>query len=397
MKFASALSVVAFLALVLPTVSHGADVPKPVRFSRDILPILSENCFQCHGPDEKARKAKLRLDTQAGILSVLTPRQSEDSKLFLRITAAHNLGIMPPVKSGKTLTAPQLDLLRRWIDEGAVWGKPWAYETPSRPGLPAVKNQTWVRNGVDHFVLARLEQEKLTPSPEAAKETLLRRVTLDLTGVPPTLAEIDAFLKDTSADAYEKVVDRLLQSPRYGERMAMEWLDEARYADTNGFQNDFARTMWPWRDWVIHAYNRNLPFDRFLIEQLAGDLLPNATQEQRIATGFNRNNRTVTEAGSIDEEYRVENGVDRVETTATVFLGLTMGCCRCHDHKFDPISQREFYQFYAFFNSVNEKGVYTETRGNVPPLISLPSHEDEDASNNLTRTLRKRSERFRTN
>ncbi len=378
MKFASSLSVVAFLALVLPAVSRGADAPKPVRFSRDILPILSENCFQCHGPDAKARKAKLRLDTQAGALGVLTPRQSDESKLFLRITAAPDLGIMPPVKSGKTLTAAQIETLRRWIDEGAVWGKPWAYETPSRPALPVVKNQAWVRNGVDHFILARLEQEKLTPSPEAAKETLLRRVTLDLTGVPPTLAEIDAFLKDTSADAYEKVVDRLLQSPRYGERMAMEWLDEARYADTNGFQNDFARTMWPWRDWVIHAYNRNLPFDRFLTEQLAGDLLPNATQEQKIATGFNRNNRTVTEAGSIDEEYRVENGVDRVETTATVFLGLTMGCCRCHDHKFDPISQREFYQFYAFFNSVNEKGVYTETRGNVPPLISLPSHEDED-------------------
>src|SRR5581483_11321885 len=188
----------------------------------------------------------------------------------------------------------------------------------------------------------------------------------------------DAFLADGSPEAYERLVDRLLASARYGERMAMDWLDDARYADTNGYQNDFARTMWPWRDWVINAYNRNQPFDRFLVEQLAGDLLPNATLEQRIATGFNRNNRTVTEAGSIDEEWRVENAVDRVETTAAVFLGLTMGCARCHDHKFDPISQKEFYQFFAFFNSVNEKGVYTETRGNVPPLVSLPSAEDKE-------------------
>src|SRR5262249_13177279 len=199
---------------------------------------------------------------------------------------------------------------------------------------------------------------------------------LDLTALPPTPAEIDAFLKDTSADAYEKVVDRLLKSPRYGERMAADWLDAARFADTNGFQNDFARTMWPWRDWVIAAFNRNQPFDRFVIEQVAGDLLPGATLAQRIATGFNRNNRTVTEAGSIDEEYRIENAVDRVETTATVFLGLTMGCARCHEHKFDPISQPEFYQFLGFFNSVNEKGVYTETRGNVPPLIQLPTPAD---------------------
>src|SRR5262249_14752928 len=200
---------------------------------------------------------------------------------------------------------------------------------------------------------------------------------LDLTALPPTPAEIDAFLKDTSADAYEKVVDRLLKSPRYGERMAADWLDAARYADTNGFQNDFARTMWPWRDWVIAAFNRNQPFDRFLIEQLAGDLLPNATLPQRIATGFNRNNRSVTEAGSIEEEWRIENAVDRVEPVTTVVLGLTMGSARCHDHKFDPISQPEFYQFLAFFNSVTEKGVYTETRGNVPPLISMPTKREK--------------------
>jgi hypothetical protein len=376
MKSISPLAFVVILPLLLPGVARAADKP-PVRFGRDILPILSANCFQCHGPDEKARKAKLRLDAHDGILSVVTPKKSDESKLYLRITGEPDTR-MPPLKSGKKLSDSQKELLRRWIDEGAVWGKHWAYETPVRPNLPAVKNKAWVRNGIDAFILERLEREGLSPAAEAAKETLIRRVTLDLTGLPPTPAEIDAFLKDNSADAYEKIVDRLLKSPRYGERMAMDWLDDARYADTNGFQNDFARTMWPWRDWVINAYNRNQPFDRFLIEQIAGDLLPNATLEQKIATGFNRNNRTVTEAGSIDEEWRVENAVDRVETTTMVFLGLTMGCARCHDHKFDPISQKEFYQFFAFFNSVNEKGVYTETRGNVPPLVSLPSREDEE-------------------
>ncbi len=377
MKLALPPAALSLLALLTAGPARGAEAPPPVRFSRDVLPILSENCFQCHGPDEKARKAKLRLDTQRGALSVVLPKESDGSKLMFRITADPE-HVMPPPKTGKKLSDKQIELLRRWIDEGAAWGKHWAYETPVRPELPLVQNKAWVRNGIDHFVLSRLEREGLTPSAEAAKETLLRRVTLDLTGLPPTPAEVEDFLKDPADDAYEKVVDRLLKSPRYGERMAMDWLDEARYADTNGFQNDFARTMWPWRDWVIDAYNRNQPFDRFVIDQLAGDLLPNPTREQKIATGFNRNNHTVTEGGSIDEEWRVENAVDRVETTATVFLGLTMGCCRCHDHKFDPVSQREFYQFYAFFNSVNEKGVYTETRGNAPPLLSLPSREDED-------------------
>lgn len=355
----------------------------PVRFGRDILPILSENCFQCHGPDEQARKAKLRLDQRAGAAKVLAPKAGGTSELVRRIHAAGDDGGMPPRKTNRTLTAAQKELLRRWVEEGAVWGKHWAYETPVRPALPAVKDANWPRNGIDRFVLARLDQEKWTPSPEAAKETLIRRVSLDLTGLPPTVAEVDAFRADQSADAYEKVVDRLLASPRYGERMAMDWLDEARYADTNGFQNDFARTMWPWRDAVIAAFNRNQPFNEFVVEQLAGDLLPHATLAQRIATGFNRNNRTVTEAGSIDEEWRVENAVDRVETTATVFLGLTLGCARCHDHKFDPLSQRDFYQFFGFFNSVNEQGVYTEQRGNVPPLIVLPRPNDEERKREL--------------
>ena len=362
----------ALAAPAADTVPRGA-----LRFGRDVLPVLSENCFACHGPDEKARKGKLRLDDRAGALKVLAPGKSAESELVRRINATPDDGHMPPAKANRTLTDAQKQVLKRWVDEGAVWGKHWAYEAPVRPDLPPVRVAGWPRNAVDRFVLARLEREGLPPSPEAPRATLLRRVTLDLTGLPPTPAEVDAFLADRRPDAYEKVVDRLLASPRYGERMALDWLDAARYADTNGYQNDFARTMWPWRDEVIAAFNSNQPFDLFATEQIAGDLLPGATRAQPIASGFNRNNRTVTEAGSIDEEWRVENAVDRVETTATTFLGLTLGCARCHDHKFDPVSQREFYQFFGFFNSVNERGVYTEQPGNVPPLIPVPDPEQE--------------------
>jgi hypothetical protein len=383
---------VGLVAVVLAVAGAGVGGPRPggaaspdaaVRFGRDVLPILSDNCFLCHGPDAKARKADLRLDTHDGALAVIVPGKSAESELVRRITAADDER-MPPPKTKRALTPAQKETLRRWIDQGAPWGKHWAYESPERPPVPEIQDaKSRIRNPIDAFVLARLRVEGLSPGhplagrPEADKATLLRRVTLDLTGLPPTLAEIDAFLADTSPGAYERVVDRLLASPRYGERMAADWLDVARFADTNGYQNDFARSMWPWRDWVIAAFNRNQPFDQFVVEQLAGDLLPNPTLEQRIATGFNRNNRTVTEAGSIEEEWRVENAVDRVETTATAFLGVTMGCCRCHDHKFDPFTQREFYQFLAYFNSVNEKGFYSETPGNVPPLIQVRSAEDE--------------------
>jgi hypothetical protein len=377
MRFIHTLGVLSIVGPALLGKGWGAEATPTVRFGRDILPILSENCFLCHGPDQKTRKAKLRLDTREGALAVVVPGKSGDSELIRRINAEPDER-MPPRKANRTLSAAQKDLLRRWVDEGVAWGKHWSYEPLERPPLPRVKNAGWPRNAIDHFILARLEREGLAASPEAARETLIRRVTLDLTGLPPTPAEVDAFLTDRSPDAYEKVVDRLLASPRYGERMAMDWLDAARFADTNGYQNDFARTMWPWRDWVIDAFNRNLPFDRYIVEQIAGDLLPGATRSQRIATGFNRNNRTVTEAGSIDDEWRVENNVDRVETTSTVFLGLTMGCARCHDHKYDPISQPEFYRFFAFFNSINEKGVYTEQRGNVPPLVTVSSQKDEE-------------------
>ncbi len=370
-------------AIVWVSILSGAKAgeSEPVRFSLDVLPILSENCFLCHGPDAKSRKADLRLDLKEGALRtvepIIVPGKSSDSELFERVASRDPDEQMPPPKSGKKLTSRQIDLLKKWIDQGAAWGKHWAFEPPARPRPPSVRNRSWPRNPIDEFVLARLETEGLSPSPRAGPTTLIRRLALDLIGLPPTPEDVDAFLASPVSRGVEALADRLLASPHYGERMAMDWLDGARYADTNGFQNDFARTMWPWRDWVIAALNRNQPFDQFLIEQVAGDLLPGANLSQRIATGFNRNNRTVTEAGSIDEEYRVENAVDRVETTATVFLGLTMGCARCHDHKFDPISQPEFYQFLGFFNSVKEQGVYTETRGNVPPLIALPTARDQ--------------------
>jgi hypothetical protein len=358
-----------------------AAAPPGVDFSRDVLPVLSERCFVCHGPDAKNRKADLRLDRKESALRaddpVIVPGKSGESALIERITSADLDEVMPPPKAGKPLVAAEVDVLRRWVDQGAPWGKHWAFEPPVQSALPVVAEPGTVRNPIDRFVLARLDSEKLRPAPEAPRETLIRRLALDLTGLPPTTAEVDAFLADRAPGAYERVVDRLLASPRYGERMAIDWLDEARYADSNGYQNDFARTMWPWRDWVISAFNANMPYDRFVVEQIAGDLLPGATLAQKVATGFNRNNRTVTEAGSIDEEWRIENAIDRVETTATVFLGLTMGCGRCHDHKYDPISQTEFYRFLAFFNSVNEKGVYTEQRGNVPPLVAVPSADDD--------------------
>ena len=349
--------------------------PAPVSFNRDILPILSNNCFACHGPDEKARETTFHFDTKEGAFldpAVIKPRDAAGSLLVQMITHADPDKRMPPADSGHALTQKQIDLLRRWIDEGATWDTHWAYAPPARPELPAVSRADWVRNPIDRFILARLDREGLKPSPEADPETLLRRVTYDLTGLPPTLAEIDAFLADRSPDAYERRVGALLQSPRYGERMAVPWLDASRYADTHGYHIDSLRGMWPWRDWVIDAFNRNLPFDRFAIEQLAGDLLPDATREQKIASGFNRNHMINFEGGAIADEYQVEYVVDRVEATSSAFMGLTMGCARCHTHKFDPITHKEFYQFFAFFNNVPERGLDGRT-GNAAPLLLLPT------------------------
>ncbi len=321
------------------------------------------------------RKGKLRLDTKDGALRskdpVVVPGKVDESELYRRISCTDEKERMPPANANRKLTAAQIDTLKRWIAEGAVWSTHWAYVPPRRPELPALKDRKWVRNEIDAFVLARLEKEGLSPSPEAAREILLRRVTLDLTGLPPTLAEIDTFLADMSATAYETVVDRLLASPRYGERMAWEWLDAARYADTNGYQGDPERTMWPWRDWVVRALNDNMPYDQFTVEQIAGDLLPNATLNQKIATGFNRNHMHNGEGGRISEETRVENVMDRVETTATVWLGSTIGCARCHDHKFDPFTQREYYQLYTYFNNTSEDGGIRG--GQNPPVLEVLS------------------------
>jgi hypothetical protein len=335
--------------------------PRPeVSFSRDVLPILSENCFLCHGPDAKGRKGKLRLDTEDGALRrpepVIVPGKSAVSELVRRLTTTDASEIMPPRSTNRKLTPEQIQTLQRWIDGGAKWGKHWAFEPVQRPRLPAVKNQAWPRNGIDYFVLAKLEAEGLKPSPEAGRENLIRRVTLDLTGLPPSLAEVDAFLADSSPNAYDRVVDRLLASPHYGERMVWDWLEAARYADSNGYQGDGERTMWPWRDWAVDALNRNVPFDQFTIWQLAGDLLPSATNEQKLATGFCRNHMINGEGGRIAEENRVDYVMDMAETTGTVWLGLTFNCCRCHDHKFDPLTQRDYYGMFAFFNQTPVNG-----------------------------------------
>jgi hypothetical protein len=369
---------ISLIVILVGSRATAADDAKLVEFNREIRPILADVCYHCHGPDKGQRKANLRFDQEESAKAkVIIPGKPEKSELVRRISSTDPTVQMPPPNSGRKLTPEQRDTLRRWVEQGAKWQKHWAFIPPARPALPGIQNANFkIQNEVDHFILARLEKEGLSPSPEASKSTLIRRVTLDLTGLPPTPEEVDAFLKDQSAKAYEKVVDRLLASPRYGERMAWRWLEAARYADTHGYQTDGDRDMYRWRDWVIEAYNRNLPFDQFTIEQLAGDLLPNATLNQKIATGFNRNHRGNSEGGIIPEEYAVEYVVDRVETTATVWLGLTLGCARCHEHKYDPFSQREFYQLYAYFNSIPEHGRALKY-GNSPPSIKAPTKEHE--------------------
>lgn len=360
---------------------------QPIQFNRDVRPILSDACFQCHGPDKTKRKAKLSFDSAEGARQAIVPGHPEASALIQRITATDKSKRMPPASAAIALTPRQIDILARWIKEGAKWQKHWAFLAPERPTLPSIKNKTWPRNAIDHFVLARLEHEGLDPSPEADPATLIRRMSLDLTGLPPTPAEVDEFAAEFAVRpqaAVEALADRLLASPRYGERMARPWLDAARYADTNGYQNDGERTMWRWRDWVIDAFNSNMPFDQFTIEQLAGDLLSEPTLEQKIATGFNRNHRGNSEGGVIPEEFAVEYVVDRVDTTATVWLGLTAGCARCHDHKYDPISQKEFYQLYAYFNSVPERGKAIKY-GNSPPYVKSPTQAQQAKFKELER------------
>ncbi|GIW82160.1 MAG: hypothetical protein KatS3mg105_3967 [Gemmatales bacterium] len=355
------------------------DLPEKIKFNRDIRPILSNKCFTCHGPSAKDRKGDLRLDLREGAIDqskAIIPGDSSKSPVYLRIIEEDPRRRMPPRKTEKTLTKKEIALIKRWIDQGAEYEGHWAYLPIKKPPVPQVKDESWPKNPIDYFILARLEKEGLRPSPEADRRTLIRRVTLDLTGLPPTPEEVKAFLEDASAKAYEKLVDRLLASPRYGEHMAHYWLDAVRYGDTHGLHLDNYREMWPYRDWVIHAFNSNMPYDQFTIEQLAGDLLPNATTSQKVASGYNRNHVTTNEGGSIAEEVYVRNVVDRVETTAIVWMGLTAGCAVCHEHKYDPLSQKEFYQMFAFFNNLDGNAM-DGNKKDPPPIIRVPTPEQE--------------------
>jgi hypothetical protein len=383
---------IARLLLIAAFVFVSRPVCAEVDFDRDIRPILSDACFACHGPDETERQADLRLDTRDGLfrqqdgVSVVAPGKPDASELLRRLLSSDPDEQMPPPDSGLKLKPAQIELLREWIADGAKWQQHWAFVAPQRPGQPTVSQPDWVQNPIDAFVLARLDSEGLKPSSAADRRTLIRRVTLDLTGLPPTPEEVDAFLADKSPNAFEKVVDRLLKSRRHAERMAIRWLDAARYADTSGYQSDGPRDMWRWRDWVLEAFLQNKPFDEFTIEQLAGDLLPDATLDQKIATGFNRNHRGNAEGGVVPEEFQVEYVVDRVDTTFTVWQGLTMGCCRCHNHKYDPLSQREYYQLFSYFNNIPEYGRAIK-EGNSRPYIEAPTPPQQERLNKLKRLL----------
>ncbi|MCM4150907.1 DUF1553 domain-containing protein [Arenibacter sp. N53] len=353
-------------------------VPDIVDFNFHIKPIISDRCFPCHGPDQNALKANLRLDMEEGATKkklksgghAFVSGNIGKSEAFSRITSTDIEQKMPPPESGLALSELEVAMIAKWIEQGAEYKPHWSFIPPKASQLPKVRKTNWVQNPIDNFVLQKLESFGLEPNFAASKETLLRRVTLDLTGLPPTISEIDAFITDKSPNAFEKVVDRLLNSPHYGERMAQDWMDVARYADSNGYSQDGLRVMWPWRDWLINAFNNNMPFDQFITWQVAGDKLPNATSVQRMATGFLRNNRLNGEGGIVDEEYRVEYVMDRTETVATSMMGITMQCARCHDHKYDPISQEEYFEMSAFFNSVNESGI-SQNDGNSGPQLLL--------------------------
>lgn len=381
--------------------ASAANLPDKVDFNFHIRPILSDRCFACHGPDEKARRGGFRLDTAEGAFAVrdrsgktpIVPRQPAESEVYRRITAADPADLMPPPESKLALNAEEKELIRRWIEQGAAYKAHWAFLPVGAVPVPRLPADTWSRNPIDRFVLDRLRREGLEPSPEAARETLIRRLSFDLTGLPPTLEEIDAFVADPSPSAYEQLVDRLLNSPAYGERRANEWLDLARYADTYGYQADVERDMYPWRDWVIGAFNANLAYDQFLTWQLAGDLLPDATREQRLATAFNRLHRMTNEGGSIEEEFRVESVADRVHTMGTAFLGLTLECARCHDHKYDPITQRDYYRLFAFFNNLDESGLYSHFTRAVPTPALLLYAEGAEARHQMLKERAQAQER----
>ena len=366
--------------VMLVGTGRAADLP-PLDFNRDIRPILSENCFYCHGQDGNKREADLRLDDRAAAIDAgaIVPGDPGASTMLERIHSTDPDVLMPPPNSNRRLSDEQKKLLDRWIGEGAGYEPHWAFTAPVRPARPEVKQADWVRNDVDRFVLARIEVAGLAPAPEADRATLIRRLHADLVGLPPTPEEVDAFVTDSRPEAYEQLVDRLLASPHYGERMALPWLDAARYADSNGFQQDGDTWQWIWRDWVVKALNADMPFDQFSIEQLAGDLLPDATNEQKIATGFNRNHLLNGEGGAIAEEQRFNTLFDRVDTTSTTWLGLTMACAQCHDHKYDPLTQRDYYGLLDAFNRVPESGAPSRFSARIrvaPPIVELPTEEN---------------------
>jgi len=377
------LKILSLVSLFSACLQLAGEEKQTVSFNRDIRPILSSKCFHCHGPSEKARKAKLRLDIEELALSerdgvrAIAPGNLDDSEVWHRILSDDPEEVMPPPESKKPMTKEEISLFKTWIAEGAQWEDHWSFTQIKQPALPKVSNPDWCRNPIDRFVLKNLDKRGLKPSPEADRRTLARRLHLDLTGLPPSPAQVKSFLEDKSPDALERLADRLLASNGYAERMALVWMDAARYGDTSVFHDDGPRTMWPWRDWVLNAYKNNMPFDQFTIEQLAGDLLPESTVEQKIASGFNRNHATTDEGGVIAEEFRVEYVVDRVKTTANVWMGLTMECAQCHSHMYDPISQDEYYNFYAFYNNNADPGMQTR-RGNQAPVVNVESSEQKN-------------------
>jgi hypothetical protein len=371
-------------AVVFPAISALA---QPLQFNRDIRPIFSDRCVACHGPDAVNKGIRLRLDREesakadlGGGRRAIVPGKPEDSVILQRLQTANKALRMPPAHTGSVVSAAEIATLEQWIREGAEWQKHWSFIAPRKTATPAGQN------AIDYFVRQRVKKDGLAPSAPADRRTLIRRASLDLTGLPPLPPEVDAFVNDRSPDAYERVLDRLLSSPSYAERMAIRWLDASRYADTNGYQTDADRIMWRWRDWVIDAFNRNMPFDRFAVEQIAGDLLPSATPSQQIATGFSRNHRGNSEGGIVPEEYLMEYAADRVETMSTVFLGLTVGCARCHNHKYDPITQKEYYQLLSYFNNIGEPGRYLKY-GNSPPMMAAPTLEQESKLRELRISL----------
>ena len=384
-----------------------------VDFNFDVKPILSDKCYTCHGPDDKARKANLRLDIENGFYKALEDNPNHfvidknnpvESEILKRISSENSIYKMPPPESNLDLSDREKEILKKWVLQGGKWDKHWAYIKPELPIVPEVKNINWTTNEIDYFILRKLESKGMSPSKIEEKEILLRRVYFDIIGLPPSVSDIDNFILDKSLNAYEKIIDKLLESEAYGERMASIWMDLSRYGDSHGYQDDQERIMWPWRDWVIHAYNSNMPYDEFITWQMAGDMLPNATKEQILASGFNRNHKITQEGGVVPEEYRVEYVADRTVTSAKIMMGLTVECARCHTHKYDPITHDEFFSLYSFFNNVDEDGLIgygiTAPKPNLTinsydvtnelPFINLP-----DSLNDVTLMVMKETENLR--